>query len=72
MQNLLVAASKLLVVGYEIYFPDQGSNPGPLHWELSLSHWTIGKVPPSTIYVTILWMEPIAVKHVMQVLIVNI
>ena len=22
-----------LVVACEIWFPDQGSNPGPLHWE---------------------------------------
>ena len=71
MQNLLAAARELLVVGYEIYFPDQGSNPGPLHWELSLSHWTTRKVPTSIIYVMILWTELVAVKHFMQVLIVN-
>ena len=23
----------VLVVACGIYFPDQGSNPGPLHWE---------------------------------------
>ena len=26
-------ACKFLVVACWIYFPDQGSNPGPLHWE---------------------------------------
>ena len=26
-------------------FPNQGSNPGPLHWEQSLSHWTTTEVP---------------------------
>ena len=29
----LVAACGLLVAAYGIQFPDQGSNPGPLHWE---------------------------------------
>ena len=29
-----------------IYFPDQRSNPGPLHWEhWNLSHWTTKEVP---------------------------
>ena len=27
----------LLVVACGIYFPDQGSNPGPLHWECGVS-----------------------------------
>ena len=29
----LVAACELLVMAYGIQFPDQGSNPDPLHWE---------------------------------------
>ena len=28
-----------------IQFPDQGLNPGPLHWEHSLTHWTTREVP---------------------------
>lgn len=28
-----VAAGKLLVVAHGIWFPDQGSHLGPLHWE---------------------------------------
>ena len=28
-----------------IGFPDQGLNPGPLHFEFSLSHWTTREVP---------------------------
>ena len=28
-----------------IWFPDQGSNLRPLHWEHSLSHWTTREVP---------------------------
>ena len=35
-----------LVVACGIYVPDQGLNPGPLHSELSLSHWTMRKAPP--------------------------
>ena len=31
--GIFVAACKLLVVACGIWFPDQGSNPGPLHWE---------------------------------------
>ena len=27
-------ACKLLVPACGTYFPDQGSNPGPLHWDL--------------------------------------
>ena len=30
---VLVAACELLVAAYGIKFPDQGSNPGPMHWE---------------------------------------
>lgn len=37
-QILVVAHGVLVVRG--IYFPNQGSNLGPLHWELSLSHRT--------------------------------
>ena len=32
-RNLLVVACELLVAACGILFPDQGSNPGPLHWE---------------------------------------
>ena len=35
----------VLVAARGFYFPDQGSNPGPLHWVLSLSHWTPREVP---------------------------
>ena len=28
-----------------IKFPSQGSNPGPLHWEHSPTHWTTMEVP---------------------------
>ena len=33
MRTLLVSACKLLVEAYGILLPDQGYNPGPLHWE---------------------------------------
>ena len=33
MWDLLVAAFELLVAARGIYFPDQGLNLGPLHWE---------------------------------------
>ena len=32
--------SSTLVAVYGIWFPDQELNPGPLHGEQSLSHWT--------------------------------
>ena len=32
----------VLVVACGIYFPDQGSNPGPLHWE----HGVLATGPP--------------------------
>ena len=38
----LVVACKLLVVVCRIYLPDQGSNPGPLHWE----HEVLATGPP--------------------------
>ena len=34
---------------YGIWFPDQGSNPGPLHW--SLSHWTTREAPHYLVFV---------------------
>ena len=33
MRDLLVAACRHLVAACGIQFPDQGSKPGPLHWE---------------------------------------
>ena len=33
---ILIAAFGLLVVTGGIQFPDQGSNPGPLHWECGI------------------------------------
>ena len=34
--DLLVVAYELLVVARGIWFPDQGSNLGPLNWELGV------------------------------------
>ena len=45
LRRVLAAAGKLLVVACGIQFPDQGWNPGPLHWECSLSHWVTREVP---------------------------
>ena len=33
MGDLLVGTGELLVAAHGIQFLDQGSNPGPLHWE---------------------------------------
>ena len=38
----LVTACELSVAAYGTYFPDQGSNPGPLHWE----HGVLATGPP--------------------------
>ena len=35
-----------LVAACGIQCPDQGSNPGPLHWAWSFSPWTTMEVPP--------------------------
>ena len=32
------------VVVCGIEFPDQGLNPGPLHWECGVSHWTTREI----------------------------
>ena len=32
-------------IAFSVYFPDQGSNPGPLHWEHSLNLCTTCEVP---------------------------
>ena len=45
-QILVAAGSSLTCSMWDLLFPDQGSNPGPLHlgaW--SLSHWTTREVP---------------------------
>ena len=36
--------SGLLVEASRIWFPIQGLNLGPLHWERGVSHWTTGEV----------------------------
>ena len=33
MHQVLVEACELLGEAWEIQFPDQGLDPGPLHWE---------------------------------------
>ena len=44
-----VAAFELLVTAHGIQFPDQGWNPGPLHWELRvLATGPPGKSQPVT------------------------
>ena len=40
----LVSTRKHLVAARGIYFPDQGSNLGPLPWGYSLSHWNTREV----------------------------
>ena len=42
LSGSLAAACKLLVMSYGILFPDQGSNPGPLHWD----HGILATQPP--------------------------
>ena len=47
-----------------IYFPDQGSNLGTLHWEHSLRHWTIRKVPLLYVLIFLLYMFVIIRKMI--------
>ena len=44
-----LAACELSVGTCEIWFPEQGSHPGPLHWECGLIHWTTMKPRSSLI-----------------------
>lgn len=37
LRQLLVATCKLLAVTCGVWFPDQESNPGPLHWARGVS-----------------------------------
>ena len=47
----LVEACKLLIAARGIHFPDQGSNPGPLHWEHRvLATGPPGNAPPSDLH----------------------
>lgn len=46
--QLLVMAEGIFGCGTQDQFPDQRSNPGPLHWELKVSHWTTRDVPRVT------------------------
>ena len=39
LQRVLWHASPL-VVAHAVWFPEQGLNSGPLHWERGVSHWT--------------------------------
>ena len=44
--DLRVEVCELLAVTCVVYFPDQGLNPGPLHWEYEvLATWSWGKSP---------------------------
>ena len=49
--SVVVAVNIILCLGHAaqhvgFYFPDQGLNPGPLHWECEvLSHWTTRESP---------------------------
>ena len=37
-------------------FPDQGSNPGPLHWRAD-SHWTTREVPSTDVILALQWLH---------------
>ena len=51
---VLVAACKLLVVACGILFPDQGWNPGHLHWELRvLTTGPPGKSQEASIWLSV-------------------
>ena len=43
-KNLFIWLHQVFVAAYEILFPEQGLNLGPLYWELS--HWATREVPP--------------------------
>ena len=54
----LVAAGEILVAACGTYFPDQGSNPCPVDWELRvLATGPAGKSPPDVFNVYALWLE---------------
>ena len=39
-----------------MWFPDQGLNLGPLHWEQSLSHQTTREVPDTTLRTVVIML----------------
>ena len=47
-RGIFVAAFKLLVVACGIQFPDQGSNPGLLHWKHGLLPMDTREIPNSS------------------------
>ena len=54
----LVVTCKLLAVACGIQFSDQGSNPGPLHWECRV----LAAGPPGKSHVSILILGPLDAK----------
>ena len=49
---LSIRLCQVLVAACGIWFPDQGLNPGPTHWELRHSHWTIREAPSLISFLT--------------------
>ena len=54
----LVAAGEILIAACGIWFPDQGSHPCSLDWDLRvLATGPAGKSPPDVFNVHSLWLE---------------
>ena len=51
----LIAACRLLVKACGIWLPDQGSNPGPLHWELGFLPTGPPGSPSLAIWNSMIW-----------------
>ena len=47
--QVLIVPCEPLVMVCNIWFPDQGLNPGPLHWEHRVSHWDTKEVAHPTL-----------------------
>ena len=45
LRVFFIATYELLVAACGIQFPNQGANPGPLHWQHGLSPWAAREVP---------------------------
>ena len=56
--GIIIVACKLLVAACGgAWIHDQGSNLGPLHWEHSLSSWTVREDHPSPPVIFKAWVE---------------
>ena len=69
LKNLFIWFRRVLVTACGTYFPDQGSNPGPLHWE----HGVLTTVPlgQSLLFIVFIFISFLFYFYFLKIKLIN-